>query len=93
LVVFLHLKTKLYIMFFIKVSFQTVLLNDVSLIRFCLTGNTNGVRRTMASFWFWPERVRTVNWGKVQGLSLLKERDVLTLLSVGQSFSLFLVKS
>jgi hypothetical protein len=34
--------------------------------------------RTMASLWFWPERVRAVNWEKVQGSSLLKGRDVLT---------------
>jgi hypothetical protein len=51
------------------------------------------LRRTMASLCFWPERVRAVNWEKVQGSSLLKGRDVLTRLSVSQSFSLFLVKS
>jgi hypothetical protein len=36
------------------------------------------LRRTMASLWFWAERIRAVNWGKVQRPSLLKGRDILT---------------
>lgn len=41
LAVYLHLKTKPYIVFINRMSLQTVLLKDVSLIWFYLTGNTN----------------------------------------------------